>query len=35
MVSLDLIEELKLNEFAGLARKFLKKIYFTIYKKMS
>lgn len=33
LVYLDLMEELKLNEFAGLATKFLKKIYFTIYKK--
>lgn len=32
LVYLDLMEELKLNEFAGLATKFLKKIYFTIYK---
>lgn len=33
LVYLDLMEELKLNEFAGLATKFLKKIYFTIYIK--
>lgn len=32
-VSLDLMEELKLNELAGLATKFPKKIYFTIDKK--
>lgn len=32
-VSLDLMEKLKLSEFAGFATKLLKKIYFTIYKK--
>lgn len=33
LMNLNLMNLINLNEFAGLATKFLKKIYFTIYKK--